>query len=140
MLHFYNSTTIFLRPASFPFSLFSIVHTKPHTFSSFLQFYHNLSAPFYSNILPTPHYTLFHYVLLSNHPVINHYCTYCLHRYYYFSPGALTHKQQAPKNCYCLYDSVSPHEKSIRSVYFPPFHSTTLLSYVNILIIGCNLL
>ena len=57
----------------------SIIHTKPHTFSSLLQFHHNLSAFFYSN----SHYTLFPYVLLSNHPLISHYCTYCLHRYYY---------------------------------------------------------
>ena len=68
----------------------SIIHTKPHTFSSLLQFHHNLSAFFYSNSLPTPHYTLFPYLLLSNHPLISHYCTYCLHRYYYTSSGALT--------------------------------------------------
>ena len=118
----------------------SIIHTKPHTFSSLLQFHHYLSAFFYSNSLPTPHYTLFPYLLLSNHPLISHYCTYCLHRYTTTLaqvPLPSGHKQtpSPPKNSYCLYNSVSPHEKSIRSLHFPPFHSTTCTALMGI---GCT--
>ena len=120
--------------------IFTILATQNHIlFHPFCNSTTIFLHPSYSNSLPTPH-TLFPYVLLSNHPLISHYCTYCLHKYYYTSSGALTFGTQTPsppKNSYCLYNSVSPHEKGIRSVHFPPFHSTTCTALIGI---GYNLL